>query len=195
MCGIIVISIIVIYYYINSTKEIYEYENLENTILEEEKIEEEQNTIIIHITGAVQKQGIVEVKENARINDVINAAGGLTKDADINSVNLAYEVEDGQKIYIPYLIELEENVDDGEIIMQSAGINVVEEDKKIQGKININQASLGELQVLPGVGEATAQKIINYRNENGKFKSIEDIQNVSGIGTSKYEMIKDLISI
>ena len=97
----IIIAIgIIAYYYINSTKDVYSYQG-EALKSEETQEENEEEKIIVHITGAVQKEGIVEVKENARINDVINNAGGLTEDADIESINLAYVVEDGQKYTYP----------------------------------------------------------------------------------------------
>ena len=111
------------YYYINSTKEIYNYQNIDS-ISEVDKKEDddeiEENTIIIHITGAVENEGIVEVKENARINDVINAAGGLSDDANLESVNLAYAVEDGQKIYIPSIKDNVEDIEEDELASQNA---------------------------------------------------------------------------
>ncbi|MCI8393611.1 MAG: competence protein ComEA, partial [Clostridia bacterium] len=100
--GAIVAVILLVFYYINSTKDLY----IDNEFSEEENVTNEvdsvdKNKIVLHITGAVTNEGIVEVNENARINDVIEAAGGLREDADISEVNLAYPVEDGQKIYIP----------------------------------------------------------------------------------------------
>jgi len=109
---------------------------------------------------------LLEVKENARINDVINNAGGLTEDADIESINLAYVVEDGQKIYIPSKLDNHQDLDDGDVIItQNAGKNVVQEENEKNGLININTASIEELQELPGIGNSTAQKIITYRTE------------------------------
>ena len=96
--GIVVVVAVIIIYYINSTKEVYSYEEintLEDTKTTVKKEEIEEDKIVVHITGAVKKQGVVEVKENARINDVIAEAGGTTEDADLKNVNLAYVVEDG----------------------------------------------------------------------------------------------------
>lgn len=172
--GIIVVIAVIVIYYINSSKEVYNYEN-ELTKTEENEIEQEENEeskIIVHVTGAIIKEGIVEVKENARINDVIKAAGGITDDADLNNVNLAYVVEDGQKIYIPSKLDNSENIDDGDVVMESsnAGNNVLNESKEEgSGVININKADLDKLQELPGIGKGTAQKIITYRNENRKI--------------------------
>ena len=161
----------------------------------EENSEEEQK-VIVHITGAVVNSGIVEVKGSARINDVIEAAGGTTDDADLSKVNLAYEVKDGQKIYIPSKND-KENIEDLEIVSENAGINIIDEsnDAQTSGRVNINTATKEELQSLSGIGESTASKIITYREENGKFKTIEDIKNVSGIGDAKFESIKNQITV
>ncbi|MCI8397483.1 MAG: hypothetical protein HFJ52_07755 [Clostridia bacterium] len=104
----IIAIIAILYYYITSTKDVYEL-NIEEDIAqtEGEKDTKEEETIIIHITGAVKSEGIVKVKETARINDVIETAGGVTEEADLSEVNLAYAVEDGQKIYIPFKTDKE----------------------------------------------------------------------------------------
>lgn len=169
--GAIIIGIIMIYSYFHSTKEVYHYEE-ENLEADEEKeiTEKQEESMMIHVTGAVKKQGIVEVKENARIYDVIEAAGGTIEAADLSRVNLAYSVEDGQKIYIPFEADGSNEVDDGETITKSAGENVIKEEKEQEGKsININTASVEKLQEIPGIGSVTAQKIITYRNENRKI--------------------------
>lgn len=144
--------------------------------------------IVVHIDGAIAKPGIVKIAEGSRIIDVIDAAGGLTELADISKINLAYIVSDAQKIYIPTTDDLSNE----NYISNSAGINVLESNSF---KTNINTASQTELESLPGIGASTAQKIINYRNEHGKFQKAEDIMNVSGIGESKYSNIKDYITI
>ena len=159
IAGIIIACVVIVFYYINSTKSVYNYEDF--TVDEEESVEvvsdenKETNNMIIHVTGAVKSEGIVLVKENARINDVIEAAGGLLDNADLQSVNLAYAVEDGQKIYIPFIDEGTEGVDDGELVSDIAGKNVLpEEAEGINGKgglININTASEEKLTELPGI--------------------------------------------
>lgn len=174
--------------YINlETEENYEEE--ENKI--EEKEEEKQEYIIVHITGAVEKQGIVEVKKDARISDVIKKAGGITEEADLSKINLAYVVKDGQKIYVPNINDKK----DVEYITEKAGEAVIEEEKGKIEKVNINTATQTELETINGIGPSTALKIINYRTENGKFKKIEDITNVPGIGEAKFKSIKDSITI
>ena len=154
IAGIAIALVIIVFYYINSTKKVYSFDDFSAS--EEENIKEENeevdNNIIIHVTGAVQQEGIVQVKENARINDVIEAAGGLCESADLDNVNLAYVVQDGQKIYIPFKEEKEGPKDDGEIINNAAGISVLEENNDTNsGLININTASQEKLTELPGI--------------------------------------------
>ena len=145
--------------------------------------------------------GIVEVKENARINDVIEVAGGLTSNADLTNVNLAYIVEDGQKIYIPCkednLIDDNNNFEEQkEIISEGAGENIKESGKTISGSLtNINKADLDGLKSLPGIGEAIAIKILEYREVHGKFKVKDELKEVSGIGEAKYNAIKEYICV
>ena len=172
---IIVAVCVMVFYYINSTRDILDYTELSET--NEQKIEniviqeQEPVNIIVHITGAVKNNGIVEVKQNARINDVIEEAGGLNDDADLTNVNLAYIVADGQKIYIPSITDTKDSDTQEkaleEVITESAGINVVEVNENTTSSsslVNINKADLNELQTLPGIGESTAQKILDYRN-------------------------------
>lgn len=168
----------------------------ESHIIEDETNDEklEDKEIIIHITGAVKNQGIVKIKEGSRISDVIDIAGGINDKADLSKINLAYIVQDGQKIYVPSMDDKE----DTDTIMKDAGANVIKDgvnSSNKEGKININKASQTELETLSGVGPSTALKIINYRNENGNFKTIDDIKNVPGIGEAKFENIKNDICI
>lgn len=176
------------YYKENDNAEILEEVYIENT----GKIEDTEEKIIIHITGEVKNQGIIKINSNSRLIDAIEAAGGLTENADISKINLAYVVSDGQKIYIPNVNDLIEEYIDSE-----AGEGIIVEDINSSKKtlININTATQTELETLTGIGASTALKIINYRNENGKFKNIEEIKNVSGIGDAKYEAIKDNICV
>lgn len=165
--------------------------SIENNTKENEGSKE---LVIVHITGAVKTPGIVKLPEGARIEDAIDKAGGLTEDADISDVNLAYVLEDGIKIKIPTISE-EKNE---EIIINSIGEGIVEKEISNNSEnkiININKANETDLQTLPGIGASLAGRIVEYRNSNGKFNEIEDIKNVSGIGDSKYENIKNLICV
>lgn len=173
--------------------------NLVENILENaEDKNEKDNIIIVHITGAVKKTGIVKLIQGARIYDAIEMADGSLEEADLSKVNLAYILEDAQKIYIPFKGEINENSEEQEYITSDFGNTsgiIQNTNKGEREKVNINTANQTELETLPGIGTATAEKIIDYRNKNGKFNSIEDIQNVKGIGQSKYENIKENICI
>lgn len=148
--------------------------------------------IIVHITGEVNKPGIVNLKENSRIADAINAAGGSTKNADLNKINLAYILEDGQKIYIP---NKSEKIENNEYIIDGSGNNTKSNSLKEVGKVNINEAMQTELEQLPGIGPSLATRIIEYREQNGKFNNVEDLQNVKGIGDAKFNDIKDKVTV
>ena len=204
---IIVIFIITlgISYYAYTTKLNQKFDIEEQNLeIEENKIDETSNIeenetskILVHISGAVKSEGVVELEENSRVADAIELAGGVTENAYMRDVNLAEPLEDGMKVYIPSKDEIKEQE---EISYNTSGSSIVnEKSKNIESrknsKININEATKEELDTLPGIGESTANKIINYRNEHGKFKTIEEIKEVSGIGDSKYEQIKDLIEV
>lgn len=193
------VIVFVIGYYIYTTTSNESYEQLdviseEQSNQNKENVEKEQEEIIVvHIAGEVKKPGIVKIKEGARIADIIEAAGGLTEKANITNINLAYIIEDGQKITIPSKDETEEK----ENIATENGEGIInkEQGTSSQKQININKATKEQLCELQGIGESTADKIITYRKENGNFKQAEDIKNVPGIGDAKYENIKDKISV
>lgn len=164
------------------------------------------SNIVVYITGCIKIPGVYEMQEENRIADLIEKAGGVTEEADTNSVNLAYKLEDEMKIYVPSKKEMENKLEEKinredkseEYIYRENGNleskDINRDSNKIQ-KVNINTASQTELETLPGIGASTALKIIEYRKETGKFKSIEDIKNVKGIGESKYNKIKELIKV
>ena len=185
----------------------------------DEENKEAGEIMAVHVTGEVKNPGVVRVKEGSRIEDIIEAAGGLTENADITDVNLAYVVEDGMKIRIPSNSD-ENIIGDGSEEAENAGDRSQEGDIKNEyitkdsGKgvilseesgetlssidnlvININTAHETELEELPGIGPSLASRIIEYRNQNGNFKDIADIKNVTGIGDSKFEKIKSLIKV
>ena len=139
------------------------------------------------------------LKEGSRIIDVLDMAGGALEDADLNLLNLAEKIFDEQKIYIPKIGEeidksqiKVENRDDGELKVHTANNSVKNSTNNL---ININTASLDQLQSLPGIGAVIAQNIIDYRNSQGPFRSIEEIKNVSRIGDKTFEKIKDKITV
>lgn len=158
-------------------------EIVEQQSVEETAVDDVKSEIYVDISGCVYNPGVYKIKDGTRLFQVVEKAGGLTPEADTDSINQAEEVYDGQKI----LISSKGN--SGENQMSPA----VQESQN--GKININTADSLKLQEIPGVGPTTAQKIIDYRQNYGKFKSKEDIVNVSGIGEKTYENIKDYIIV
>lgn len=163
----------------------------EKEIKENEEGQKELGTgIFVHIDGWIQNPGVYEIKENDRVNAIIEKAGGLKEGASIKSINLAARLSDGDKIYIPNREE-EKQIETTEVKGNNTG--TVKTTKN--NKININKASVTELKQITGIGELTANKIIDYRENVGKFKKIEDLKEVKGIGDSKYESIKDKITI
>lgn len=145
--------------------------------------EESIRLLGIHVTGAVQyPDKVYYLPEGARIADAIEIAGGTVEGADLSQLNLAAYVKDGQRIRVPF-----------------AGESLPAEEAGPEGQTkhltNINSATKIELIQLPGIGDTTADKIIAYREEHGGFSSIEELMNVPGIGQTKFESLKDLISV
>ena len=143
-----------------------------------EAIVEEKELIYVHITGAVQKAGVYAVEKGQRIEDVLLLAG-ITEEADIEALNRAALVADGQKILVP---KVQENSDSTEMLFDD-------------GKVSINQGSLQELVSLPGIGEQKGQAIIDYRKRNGGFSVLEDLCKVPGIGQATYERLLEKIKL
>ncbi|OUN89206.1 ComEA family DNA-binding protein [[Collinsella] massiliensis] len=144
--------------------------------------------IVIDVGGAVARPGVVELESGARVVDAIEAAGGLADDADCSSLNQAQILQDGQKVYVPRA---------GEAVPAAtgSGTDASAGAGDVGALVNINTASLEELDALPGVGPSTAQAIIDDREQNGPFVSIEDLMRVSGIGEKKYAKLEALICI
>jgi len=141
--------------------------------------------IVVHITGAVPRPGVYALPQGARIQDGISAAGGFLAEADKTNINLAELLDDGEKLDVPF-------IEGGSPVIGTPLPEVVATTTDL---ININTASAAELDSIPGIGPTTAQKIIDYRTQNGPFVNAEDIINVSGIGPGTYERIKNLITV
>ena len=150
----------------------------------------EEEKIFVYVIGAVNKPGIIEAPVNSRLYEIVEFAGGFAENADKMAINLAVTVTDEEKIIIPYK-ETSTNKHETQKINQL----YKESTKSKSEKVNINTASVEELKTLSGIGQSTAEKIINYRKENSKFEKIEDIKNVSGIGDAKFNSIKDKIVV
>ncbi len=138
----------------------------------------------VYVSGAVTHPDVYNVAPGGIVRDAINAAGGATADADLNRVNLAQPLSDGQQVYVPRVGEAPVS---GPAQGNSAAVPT--------GPININTATQAELESLPHIGPALAARIIQYRQEHGPFARIEDIQNVPGIGPAIFAEIKDLITV
>lgn len=156
--------------------------------------------IKIYIKGEIEIPGLYEIGADTRLLELIEIAGGTTENADIDRLNLAAILFDGTTVIIPEKGS-SEVVDPMIAIGSQTGFEPEESkssgspDKITSGTININSASKSELMRLPGIGEATAQKIISYREEKGNFLSIEEIMNVSGIGEKKFETMKSYLAV
>ncbi len=143
---------------------------------------DEKKVIICDISGQVESPGVYEMKEAARLGELIELAGGLTAEADIDAINRAATLNDGEKIYIPKLGEQHTVAHASDYISLSS-------------KVNINSADIESLCSLKGIGPAMADRIITYRNQNGGFGSIEELKNVSGIGQKTFDKIKEHITV
>jgi competence protein ComEA len=147
--------------------------------------------VYVDLSGAVERPGLYYLPGNSRVNDLLVAAGGLSAGADRDwvskSINLAQKVTDGIKIYIP---KKTESFQGGVKELNSGGVAGA-----YNQKININLAVQAELETLPGIGPSTAKKIVDYRNVNGFFTTVENIKDVSGIGDKMFDQLKDLISV
>ena len=148
----------------------------------------EQESIAVHVCGQVKNPGVYTLAKGARVSDAIEVAGGLTKEAAGDFINQAQKLEDEQQVYVP---SQEEAKDLPKEVQQETNNDSHSENT---GLININQATREELMTLPGIGEAKADMIITYREEHGKFASIEDIKNISGIKDGVFNKICDLIT-
>ncbi|TWT16589.1 helix-hairpin-helix domain-containing protein [Streptococcus sp. sy010] len=149
--------------------------------------ESEQDVLVVDIKGEVKKEGVYQLPAGSRVNDAIKAAGGLTELADKKSVNLAQKLTDASVIYV---------ASQGEnISVVTPQIKTDEESQLASSKVNINQASLSDLQTISGIGAKRAQDIIDYRESNGSFQTVDDLKKVSGIGEKTFEKLRELISV
>lgn len=152
--------------------------------------------IYVDISGAINHPGVYQLADDARLFDLIEKAGGLTKEAARDKINQAIKLQDQQKVYI---VHLGEQLPEENTASQQASANIATSTSSTEGQkqnlVNINEADITQLQTLSGIGEKKAQAIITYRQENGSFKSIDDLNKVSGIGEKTVEKIRNLIRI
>ena len=145
------------------------------------------NPILVHVSGAVAHPNVYPLPPGCRVQEAIEEAGGLLPDAYTDSLNLATKLQDGDKVLVPFQPN------------KSPDLPPEKEEKPIEAEVrfplNINTATLEELDLLPGIGAVKSQAIIDYRETNGPFVAIEQIQNISGIGPATFEKIKDMITV
>ncbi|MCI8514265.1 MAG: hypothetical protein HFI93_06495 [Lachnospiraceae bacterium] len=144
---------------------------------------EETRTILVHVCGEVQSPGVYVLDAGSRIRDAVAAAGGMKENAAADYLNLARPVEDGEKIRVPDVTEIPEDLYGG----------LPEETK--ESRVDLNTADAERLMTLPGIGKAKAAAILAYREEHGAFSSVEEIRQVSGIGEAVYEKLKEFITV
>lgn len=157
----------------------------------ETNIQDFQQKCIVYVCGNVKNPGVYELLPGSRINDALVLAGGALPGSDLNSINLAEKISDGQKIYIPKIGEVQSQSS----LSSSTGGTKQETISEDERKININTATKEELKTLNRIGDKLAERIIEYRQKHGPFKSIEEIKNVNGIGEKIFESIKDSITV
>ena len=145
----------------------------------------------IHVTGAVHRPGVYLLPQKSRVRDAIEAAGGFSENANYDGINQAAFLEDGSQLLVPVLSQTSNSSD----VVISSPDSYQSEDQKSFTIININTASQTELETLPYIGPVTAQKIIAYREEFGKFTAIEEIQKISGIGEATFKKIEAYITV
>ena len=153
--------------------------------------DQEQAEIFVHLSGAVNKPGVLTLSEGTRVYEALEMAGGLEPDAVSYGINMARTLRDEEQIHIPRDGEVQTSpVSNTNSTMQSMGGGTGQ-----SGLININTADSAALQTLTGIGPSTAEKILDYRQSSGPFRSIEQIKEVNGIGDKTYEKFKDKICI
>lgn len=140
-----------------------------------------QASAVIHVVGEVKKAGLYALPSGSRVSDAVAAAGGATKKADLSLVNLARTVTDGEQIRVPAKGE--------------TAAAATEDASTAPAVVNLNTATQQQLETLPRVGPSMAQRILAYRQENGGFRSVDELRNVSGIGDKTFEALKDFVSV
>lgn len=149
--------------------------------------------LVVHVSGAVAEPGVYTLPPGSRVKDAIESAGGASQDASIQGLNLAAPLQDGDLIWIPAIPKA--NPTSSETDKTPGKDQAPISTPASSGLININTATLEELDTLPGIGPVKAQSIIDHRNDHGPFKSIEAIQDVAGIGPATFDGLRDLITV
>jgi len=195
-----IIGVVILFYFLQQNGQ--DETSLISTIPEQqivEQIEEDTESsdvppsVIVDVKGAVRHPGVYELSAEDRIIDAVQLAGGYLEEAETTFINHAQKLEDEMVIYIPKKGEKLPSDTPGPL--QTFPSITTKTKSNEQSKVNINTAGESELMTLPGIGPSKAQAIIQYRDEHGAFKQIEDIKNISGIGEKTFEKLKDSITV
>ncbi len=189
--GLLILGV-VIAYYLYQVDDLGKGNNLNDEWVEEIPMENEKDEvpsieeekIVVDVKGAVYNPGVYECQSGDRVKDVIERAGGLLENADKNKVNLAMKLEDEMVLYFSVVGE-----ESSDVPLQAMTT------EKDDGKVNLNKATQTELLTLTGIGPSKADAIIEYREQNGPFKAVEEIMEISGIGEKTFEKLKNQISV
>ncbi|MCK3882702.1 ComEA family DNA-binding protein [Streptococcus suis] len=150
---------------------------------------EEPSQLVVDVKGAVEKPGLYTLEAGARVNDAVDAAGGLTSQADPKSVNLAQKLSDEAVVYVA---SKDENIS---VVTSTTASSAMSQEEKNTSLVNLNTATEADLQTISGIGAKRAADIIAYREANGGFKSVDDLNNVSGIGDKTMESIRPYVTV
>ncbi|HEM3664057.1 helix-hairpin-helix domain-containing protein [Streptococcus suis] len=153
------------------------------------EVSEEPSQLVVDVKGAVAKSGLYTLEADARVNDAVEAAGGLTSQADPKSINLAQKLSDEAVVYVA---SKDENIS---VVASTTASSAMSQEEKNTSLVNLNTATEADLQTISGIGAKRATDIIAYREANGGFKSVDDLNNVSGIGDKTMESIRPYVTV
>ncbi|HEL2040806.1 TPA: helix-hairpin-helix domain-containing protein [Streptococcus suis] len=153
------------------------------------EVSEEPSQLVVDVKGAVDKPGLYTLEAGARVNDAVEAAGGLTSQADPKSINLAQKLSDEEVVYVA---SKDENIS---VVASTTASSAMSQEEKNTSLVNLNTATEADLQTISGIGAKRATDIIAYREANGGFKSVDDLNNVSGIGDKTMESIRPYVTV
>lgn len=184
-----ILSLFLVVFYINS-KPVEDISSNKEEIFKEQSSpanikEQSSSNITVYINGEVKNPGVYKLEQDSRVEDLVKASGGFTNEANSYKLNLAKKLKDEDYVYVDKKL-------DNENVQQQNGEQVKISEN---AKININTANKEELKTIPGVGDVTAQKIMDYREQNGGFSSVEDLKNIDRIGDKTLEKIRDKVDV